>query len=189
MHVGIVIGTNRMGALSSKMGTQLESIYSERADSVDLIDLSAMDGSFVEASAYRHPSEIVQSMVARFLACDAVLFIVPEYNGSYPGALKLYVDMFPYPQGFEKRPCAYVGLAAGQFQGLRAVEHLQQVAAYRNAHNYARRVFVGNSYGQFDESGKLKDADLHARLCAQADGFLGFAAALAHDGGPAKSAE
>jgi NAD(P)H-dependent FMN reductase len=189
MHVGIIIGTNRLGALSSKLGQELRSIYEKRANSVDLIDLAEMDGSFVDSSAYRHPSESVKKLVARFLACDAVVFIVPEYNGSYPGALKLYLDMFPFPQGFEKRPCGYVGLAAGQFQGLRAVEHLQQVAGYRNAHNFARRVFIGNSYGQFDESDALKDADLHARLCRQADEFLAFAASAAQDGGPAKGAK
>jgi len=189
MRVGIVVGSNRKGALSQKLGKQLESIYQSRAESVDLIDLADMAPDFLAADAYRKPTDAVRDLVQRFLSCDAVVFVVPEYNGSFPGALKLYIDMFPYPQGFEKRPCAYVGLAAGEFRGLRAVEHLQQVAGYRNAHNFARRVFIGQSYTQFTDDGELHDEELQQRMEVQADGFLVFAKGCAADGGPAKSPE
>jgi chromate reductase len=189
MRVGIVVGTNRTGALSHKLGKQLESIYRERCDELDLIDLAELDGDFIKGDAYRKPTAAVSTLVQRFMACDAIVFVVPEYNGSYPGALKLYIDMFPYPQGFETRPCAYVGLAAGEFRALRAVEHLQQVAGYRNAHNYSRRVFIGQSFKQFDENGALQDEELRSRLAGQADGFLAFATAVASDGGPAKNSE
>lgn len=186
MRVGIVVGTNRKGALSAKLGEVLAEIYRPLADEVDLIDLRVMGPEFLAPTAYKEAAPGVAELVARFMACDAVVFIVPEYNGSYPGALKLFVDMFPYPEGFEKRPCAYVGLAAGKFQGLRAVEHLQQVAGYRNAHNFARRCFIGNSYKQFDADGSLADDDLAHRLKLQAEAFLGFAVACGADGGPAK---
>jgi len=118
----------------------------------------------------------------RFLAADGVVFVVAEYNGSYPGALKLFIDMLPYPEGFDSRPCAFVGLSAGQFQGLRAVEHLQQVAGYRMAHLSPRRCLIGNSYHQFDEDGRLADEELGHRLHAMAGGFLDF---IRHVKGPA----
>jgi NAD(P)H-dependent FMN reductase len=81
--------------------------------------------------------------------------------------------MLPYPEGFDSRPCAFIGLAAGQFQGLRAVEHFQQVAAYRHAHLFPRRLFIGDSYKQFID-GKLADDKLNTRLQEQATGFLEF---------------
>jgi NAD(P)H-dependent FMN reductase len=81
--------------------------------------------------------------------------------------------MLPFPEGFDQRPCAFIGLAAGQFKGLRAVEHFQQVAGYRNAHLFPRRLFIGDSYKQFVD-GKLADDELSRRLYEQADQFLEF---------------
>src|SRR5690606_19539384 len=107
---------------------------------VDLLDMNELPPEILSPGAYKQPAESVRQLVERFLAADGVVFVVPEYNGSYPGVLKLFVDMLPYPQGFENRPCAFVGLAAGQFKSLRAVEHLQQVAGYRNAFVYPRRL-------------------------------------------------
>ena len=85
--------------------------------------------------------------------------------------------MLPYPEGFDRRPCAFVGLAAGQFKGLRSVEHFQQVAGYRNAHIYPRRLFIGDSFRQFVD-GKLADDELTTRLKDQAAGFVDFVNAV-----------
>ena len=85
----------------------------------------------------------------------------------------MFADMLPYPEGFDSRPCAFVGIAAGQFKSLRAVEHFQQVAGYRNAFIFPRRLFIGDSFKQFVD-GKLADDALTERLQTQADGFLEF---------------
>ncbi|NNM33859.1 MAG: NAD(P)H-dependent oxidoreductase, partial [Gemmatimonadetes bacterium] len=146
----------------------------ELGQDVDLMDLAEMSGDFLLPTAYKERPPKVQAMVDRFLAADGVVFVVPEYNGSYPGAVKLFIDMLPYPQGFDRRACAFVGLAAGEFRGLRAVEHLQQVAGYRMAHIYPRRCFIGRSYSQFDEDGRIKDPELDIRLKDQARGFVEF---------------
>lgn len=187
MHIGIIVGTNRRAGLSHKLAAKVAPLYEALADSVDTIDLREVPTSILDPDAYKKPSAEVSALVARFLACDGVVFIVPEYNGSYPGVLKLLIDMLPYPKGFERRPCAFIGLAAGQFHGLRAVEHLQQVAGYRNAYVYPRRIFIGDSYKQFGSEGELTDPALEQRLRDQAEGFQAFVVGLAACGGPAKS--
>lgn len=173
MHIAVVCGTNRKGALSRLLATEVAETYRQNGATVDLIDMAELPTSALAATAYKEPAQEVTDLVGRFLKSDGAVFIVPEYNGSYPGVLKLFVDMLPYPDGFDSRPCAYIGLAAGQFQGLRAVEHFQQVAGYRNAHTYPRRMFIGDSFTQFID-GKLKDDELTTRLEAQAEGFVAF---------------
>lgn len=176
MKITVVCSTNRDGALSRLLAKQCLSCYEQIAGvEVDLLDMNELGNEFLDGKAYKEPSEAVSTLVQRFLDCDGACFIIPEYNGSYPGILKLFIDMLPYPEGFDNRPCAFIGLAAGQFKGLRAVEHFQQVAGYRNAYQYPRRLFIGDSYKQFDfESGTLKDEELAGRLQQQADGFVDF---------------
>lgn len=176
MKILVVCSTNRDGALSRMLANQAVGCYNS-IDGIEaeLFDMNELGADFLEPKAYKEPSEHVSGIVQRFLACDGATFIVPEYNGSYPGILKLFVDMLPYPEGFDKRPCAFIGLAAGQFQGLRAVEHFQQVTGYRNAYNYPRRLFIGDSYKQFDfKTGSLSDEELAKRLQQQSEGFVEF---------------
>ena len=87
--------------------------------------------------------------------------------------------MLPDKTSFNKRPCAFIGIAAGQFQALRAVEHFQGVAGYRNAHMYPNRIFVGAVYKVIGSDQKINDPALVERLQAQAAGFVSFITSLA----------
>ena len=173
MNIVVVCGTNREGALSRLLAMEVAETYRLQGQTVDLLDMNELPPEVIQPTAYKTQPENVQQLVDRFLASDGAVFVVPEYNGSYPGILKLFIDMLPYPAGFDSRPCAFLGLAAGQFKSLRAVEHFQQVAAYRNAYIYPRRIFIGDSFKQFVD-GKLADDELTTRLAGQADGFLKF---------------
>ena len=173
MKIVVVCGTNRAGALSRLLAQEAAESYRERGHDVDLLDMNELPAEILDANAYKEKADNLQTIVDRFLACDGAVFVVPEYNGSYPGILKLFVDMLPYPEGFDSRPCAFIGLAAGEFKSLRAVEHFQQVAGYRNAHMFPRRLFIGQSFQQFAD-GKLADEELSKRLHQQTDGFLSF---------------
>ncbi len=177
MHIVIVPGTNRSGSLSLQLARLAQREYETLGCTVDLLELE-LGPEFLEPSAYKQPKPAVSAMVQRFTRCDGALFVVPEYNGSYPGILKLFIDMLPYPQGFDKRPCAFIGLSAGQFQALRAVEHLQGVTGYRHAYNFPQRLFIGDSSKQFDAEGRLFDAKMAERLQLQAAAFVKFAQAL-----------
>jgi chromate reductase, NAD(P)H dehydrogenase (quinone) len=177
MRIVIIPGTNRIGSLSVRLATIVAEHYRKHAQDVDVLELT-LGADFLEPDAYSKPKPAVTALVSRFLAADGVVFIVPEYNGSYPGILKLFIDMLPYPQGFDRRPCAFVGIAAGQFQSLRAVEHLQGVAGYRHAYIFPNRVFIGDSRKLFTPEGTVADAKLLERLQAQAAAFVEFVAAL-----------
>jgi chromate reductase len=180
MHLVVVPGTNRRGAYSAILAKLVVAELLTGSNTVDLLELD-LGAEFLAADAYSAPQPAVKKLVDRFLAADGVVFIVPEYNGSYPGVLKLFIDMLPYPQGFDQRPCAFIGLSAGQFQSLRAVEHLQGVTGYRHAYNFPVRIFIGDSKRAFSPEGQLVDRKLAERLTAQATGFVRFIARMKHD--------
>jgi NAD(P)H-dependent FMN reductase len=173
MHFVIVCGTNREGALSRPLAQEVATAYRDLGESVDLLDMRELPPEILSPAAYKATPASVQPLVERFLRADGVVFIVPEYNGSFPGVLKLFLDMLPYPEGFDGRPCAFIGISAGQFMSLRAVEHLQQVAGYRHAYVFPKRLFIGDSFKQFID-GKLANDELTKRLRDQAAGFAKY---------------
>ena len=92
---------------------------------------------------------------------------------------ELCIDLLKFPESFDRRPVCFTGLAAGQWGALRAVEQLQQIFGYRNAHIFPERVFMPGIGQQLGAGGQLKDEELVGRLRKQAAGFAEFTRQLA----------
>jgi NAD(P)H-dependent FMN reductase len=157
---------------------KVQSLYSELGDSAEIIDLRDLGLGELDGSQYgKDKPAALQKACDDLLQCQSMTFVVPEYNGSFPGALKYFIDQWPYPDTFEFRPACFIGLG-GRFGGLRPVEHLQQVMGYRNAFLYPKRVFLHNVWSLIDKQGQFLEEDSVNRLKAQAEGFLKFVNAL-----------
>lgn len=170
--ITIISGTNRTGSNSLKLARHLAELHREAGKEVTVLDLAELPVSIFTPSVYAEkPAEFTEKFVRPVLEAEGLHVVVPEYNGSFPGVLKYFIDLLPFPEAFEARPTAYVGLAAGMFGALRAVEQLQLVFGYRNALNYPRRVFLPAVYKAFDGDGALQDAEIKERLAAQVTGF------------------
>lgn len=173
--ITVISGTNREGSQSLKLAGKLAELYSEITPNVNLLDLAKLPATAFLPSAYKDkPAELNEHFIQPVLDSSGLVVVVPEYNGSFPGVLKLFIDLLPFPESFECRPVAFVGLAAGQYGALRAVEQLQQVFGYRNAFNFNQRVFIPASYKLFSNDGAIADADLAQRLRKQAEHFVRF---------------
>lgn len=60
------------------------------------------------------------------------VFIFPEYNGSYPGLLKSFIDGIK-PELFKAKKVALVGVATGRAGNLRGMDHFQSVMHHLGA--------------------------------------------------------
>lgn len=177
--ISIISGTNRAGSNSLKVARFLAKAYTEAGEETTLLDLQNMPAEAFSGSAYGDkPAALVEQFIEPVLASSGLHVVVPEYNGSFPGVLKYLVDLLPFPESFECRPVAFVGLAAGSNGGLRPVEQLQMVFAYRNAYLYNRRVFLPAVYKAVNEAGEIVDEDICQRLSEQAAGFARFCSVL-----------
>jgi len=170
----IVSGTNRAGSNSLKLSLLVQEMYRGLGAETRLLDLAELPGELFAPTAYKVKPERFQPWADAVLESSGLVLVVPEYNGSFPGVLKLFIDMLPFPESFQDRPSAFIGLAAGRWGGLRAVEHMQQVFGYRNAYNFPVRVFLPDAYALFDGDGALVDPGITERLQTQASGFLRF---------------
>ena len=176
--IAIIAGTNRRDSLSSVFAHEIASIYSRQDVHSKVLELADLPPETFSPGAYSEKPKEVEEFTQDVLNSSGLVMVVPEYNGSMPGALKLFIDLLPYPDSFEERPVCYVGIASGQFAGLRPVEHLQQVFGYRNAYNFPRRVFVPSVHQVASAENGVTDEGLKARLTDQAEKFLNFCRSL-----------
>ncbi len=92
---------------------------------------------------------------------DAVLFVTPEYNRSFSGALKNALDVGSRPYGqsvWNGKPAAVISQSPGNLSGFGANHHLRQVLVFLNKPTVQQpEVYLANSFELFDESGKFNN--------------------------------
>lgn len=170
----LLVGTNRPGANSRRISALIEHFYAEMKVPLAVIDLAKLPLDLFLPASYRDKPASFTPFSDTILRSSGLHVVTPEYNGGMPGVLKYFIDMLKFPESFERRPVCFTGVAAGVWGALRPVEQLQSIFGYRNAYVYPERVFIPRVHEQLDEAGGLKDAELLARLQAQAVGFVDF---------------
>lgn len=182
----VISGTNRHNSRTLQIARHIQNLYRELGEDVGLIDLAALPVREMDQAKYgEHPPGAWGDAVQKVDQSSGLIFVVPEYNGSMPGILKLFVDYWKYPDSFEHRPTCFVGLG-GMFGGLRPVEHLQQVLGFRNAYIFPQRVFLTQIFKALN-NGVIQDPTVLKLFEDQARGFQKFVRALENEGLDARS--
>jgi NAD(P)H-dependent FMN reductase len=171
----IVSGTNRPVSNTLRIAKLVERHYVREGVKAELFSLSDLPPEIFSPQAYETKPPAFLRLQEKVIAAAGLHLIIPEYNGSFPGVLKHFIDMLKFPESFDRKPVAFVGVANGQWGGLRAVEQMQMVVGYRNAHVYPNRIFVPSIHNKLDAAGALTDPSLDARFADQARGFAEFA--------------
>lgn len=175
MKICVISGTNRPGSNTRKVAGKIAGDYGDLGVEVEILDLLELPTAIFSPTAYAEkPAAFLAEFADRVLSADGLVVVTPEYNGAMPGVLKLFIDMLKFPESFEGRPVAFVGLAAGMWGGMRSVEHLQQIFAYRHAHLFPVRVFIPGVGGVIDADTGEVGAEIAGRLEAQAKGFVEY---------------
>lgn len=173
----VISGTNREGSNTLAISRWIRERMSGHGDT-QLVDLRDLPLEVLSPQAYADKPAGLTPMIDAIMGADGLIVVVPEYNGSFPGVMKLFIDMLPFPEAFEHRPVAFVGISAGRWGAIRSVEQLEQVFAYRLAHRFPRRCFIPQVHNALGEDGAPTDPALRERIESQLAGFAAFASSL-----------
>ena len=174
MDLKIICGTDRPNSNAMRVSTYVQGLYQKEGIDADIIDLSDFPLSDVVGGKYGAELPAVDAFVENVVVADGLVVVCPEYNGGYPGILKMLIDYLPFPNSLDKKPIALIGEANGAFGAMRAVEQLQQVFGYRNAHIYPERVFISRINKNFDDENGIQDKYQQQLLISQIAGFPEF---------------
>lgn len=174
----IISGTNRPDSNTLRVARFVESLFRQTGIEVELVNLENLPAEAFLPSAYEAKPDSLLAFFEPVLEADGLIFIIPEYNGSFPGVLKYYIDMLPFPRGMAGKPVTFVGLAAGEWGGMRPVEQMQQIAIYRKALVYPRSTYIRDVEDRIQ--GEVLDAETQSRLRDQGEGFIAFAEQLGY---------
>jgi chromate reductase len=173
--IAIISGTNRQNSNSLKIAKLYQSVLAQRQIEANIIDLATLPQDFVFSALYEHNGKHETFNLFRKQIADAkkLIFIVPEYNSSYPGVLKAFIDGLPYPDAFIGKKAALVGLSAGPLGNAWGLSHLTDIFHYLNMEVLATKVRLASIRTHMAED-KLTNATYHDLIAKQIDKFLQF---------------
>lgn len=174
IRINILSGTDRPGSNALKISNYVSDLFKNQQVKSEVISLEDFPLKDVAGGRYGDEIPSVQEFNSKVLQGDGLVLVVPEYNGGFPGILKLFIDYLPHPEAFEKYPLCFIGEAAGYFGALRPVEQLQALATYRKAYIYPERLFIPRVKKEFDEEEGLSDDYKSDLLTSQVEEFIRF---------------
>lgn len=134
--IKIIVGTNRKNSLSKTIAILYQEILLDRGAESEILELEQLPADFIETALYENngKNEGYNAFHNRVKDGKKFVFIVPEYNGSFPGILKTFIDGMTYPNTFRNKKCALVGLSSGIGGGGIALSHLTDIFHYLGMH-------------------------------------------------------
>ncbi|HYV93309.1 MAG TPA: NAD(P)H-dependent oxidoreductase [Chitinophagales bacterium] len=154
-----------------------------------LAQVPILQSEFVDLTDYEYPiwKEVFHREISppvecvtlhdKLSAADAMIFVTPEYNGSYSLALKNMVDYFGL-KVFERKAIGVASVSTGALGGIRAAVQLQQLILAIYAIPVPQMLLVPSVQTRFDEFGKLLDDSFAKNVDRFVNDFLWFAEAL-----------
>jgi NAD(P)H-dependent FMN reductase len=162
LRVAVIVGSARTGRIGPSVTEWFTGQVGHRTEiALDVIDVADLDLPVAMPGwdGLPAPAPAVQAALAgvspRLAGAEAFVVVTPEYNHSFPAALKNLID-WHFVQ-WQAKPIGFVSYG-GLGGGLRAVEHLRQVFAELHAMTVRDSVSLHGPWSGLGEDGAPLDA-------------------------------
>lgn len=170
--IEIISGTNRPGAVSFTVAKIYQQLLTAKHPDCQILDLAELPADFTESALYDYSgqNDTFNRLANRLRDAEKMVYIVPEYNNSFPGVLKAFIDGMDYPSPFKGKKCALVGVSSGVQGGGMAMSHLTDIFNYLGMHVLALKPRLAQIENNM-ENGQITN-ELYMQLLQEQVGLL-----------------
>lgn len=175
MNITIISGTNRENSFTNKISVYYKSQLEEKGYKVQLFSLTNLPHTFAFSELYGKRSSEFEEAIKKYIeTADAFIFVTPEYNGSLPGIVKLFIDSVPPSKWNDKSVCL-TGVSIGRAGNIRGMEHLGSILQYLKMHVYHNKLPISQIDKIYAGQNNLVHEETVKNIEKQLEGFLKFA--------------
>lgn len=173
--ITIISGTHRKDSLTLSLSKEYFNSLKDKGQEVLLLDFQTLPVSFFyENSIFGTPSIAVENVLKTYIEpADKFVFISPEYNGSYAGVLKAFIDSI-HPKLFKGKKACLVGAATGRAGNLRGMDHLTSVLMHIGMHVMPLQIPFSKLDTLLDENQKMNDEESLKLISKHMDMFITY---------------
>jgi NAD(P)H-dependent FMN reductase len=175
MHsITIISATNRPDSNTEKVATYYQSVLKEMGVAANILSLKNLPESVLHSDLFGKRSPEFQEIIEKYVEHqEKFIFIAPEYNGSFAGILKVFLDAIP-PRLWTDNKACLVGVSTGRAGNLRGMEHLTNILNYLKVNVYHNKLPISRVDTLMEPSGNFMDSDTKLVIELQVAGFLKF---------------
>lgn len=170
----IISATNRPNSKTLKFANHYKQEFANKGVDAQILSLEHLPVDVLNSDMYGKRSAAFTKIQDLISATDKFMFIMPEYNGSYPGVLKVLIDACNFPDSFFEKKAALTGVSSGKYGNIRGVDHFTGVCHYINLHVMPLRLHIPNIVTELDAEGKLCKEDTLSFIRDQVQRFIKF---------------
>ncbi len=166
--------TNRSNSNSLKVSKIYKTQLEDKNVITEIFDFCDLPQTIAFTELYGKRSEAYAELIKKYITeNNKFIFVVPEYNGSFPGILKLFLDSISPKEWANKKGCL-VGVSTGRAGNLRGIEHLTGILNYLKLNIYHLKLPISLVDKLLDENGHFINEEQKNVCIAQIEGFLEF---------------
>lgn len=163
--------TNRPNSNTLKVSKIYENLLKRKGVEVQVLDFCMLPESVAFSETFGNRTEAYTELIQKYVISQSkFIFVVPEYNGSFPGILKTFLDSM-HPRDWSNKHACLVGIADGRAGNLRGMEHLTGILHYLKMHVYHNKLPISIINKVMDIEGNFSEEQ--EKVCLQQiEGFL-----------------
>lgn len=162
----IISGTNRNDSHTEKVAKAYQLILKNK-------DINAPIFSLKNIDLINRKEEFLKLEKEMLIPTTKFLFIIPEYNGSYPGILKMMIDYSDIRNTWHYKKALLTGVASGRAGNLRGMDHLSDTLHYLKMNVYYNKLPISSINQVMDVHGNL-NAETTRVITAQIEEYLAY---------------
>ncbi len=162
----IISGTHRIGSYSEKVANEYNRILQKKNINATILSLKNMD------VLHRSP-EFLKTENEILIPTKKFIFIIPEYNGTFPGVLKAMIDNSDIAKAWYHKKALLTGVSTGRAGNLRGMDHLSASLHYLKMNVHHNKLPISAIDKVMDANGRLNEETLKA-IDEQLSEFINF---------------
>lgn len=175
----IIAGTNRRNSEALKFAKHCTSALQAKGVDAHLLALEDIPTDIFHLDFYDTPNfsaafDQLQDEV--IIPAEKFIFILPEYNGGMPGALKYFIDALSIrkiKENFGNKKSCLIGISSGRAGNLRGMEHLTSILNFMGSIVMPNRLPISQIY-KLVKDGQITDEATVKVIEQQIDDFIAF---------------
>lgn len=150
----VIAATNRPESQTLKVAERYVELIEAEGLNVKLLDLQHLLGTIIHAGMYEKSQGQMKQLQDKYLIpAEKFVIISPEYNGSIPGILKLFIDSSDIPECWYGKKACLVGVASGRAGNLRGLDHLTNIMAHIHVNVLWNKIPISKIDNELTEKG------------------------------------
>jgi chromate reductase, NAD(P)H dehydrogenase (quinone) len=146
--ITIISGTNRKDSRTLQVANYYFNYLIQQMHDVHLLSLEGLD-------VLSRNEKLLQIENDLFIPSEKIIFIMPEYNGSFPGVLKALLDNTDIRKCWWYKKALLVGVADGRGGNLRGIEHMTNILHYLRMNVHYNKLPLSKINDEMDAEGNF----------------------------------